>query len=57
LDALRKVLLTGKTLANPQVAPALLILVVYTVVLLPLSLLFFRWGYNRVRMEGTTTTY
>ncbi len=57
LDALRKVLLTGETLYNPQVAAAIVILLVYTAVLLPVSMVFFRWGYDRVRTEGTTTTY
>ena len=57
LDALRKVLLLGYTVFNPSVAGKLVILAGYSVVMLPLSLLFFRWGYNRIRREGTTTTY
>lgn len=57
LDALRKVLLLGYTVFNPSIAGKLVILAGYSVVMLPLSLLFFRWGYNRIRREGTTTTY
>ena len=57
LDALRKVLLLGDSVFSPVVAGKMAILIVYTVVTLPLSLLFFRWGYDRIRKEGTTTTY
>ncbi len=57
LDALRKVLLLGETIFSPTVVGKLGILAGYSIVLLPLSLLFFRWGYNRIRTEGTTTTY
>jgi ABC-2 type transport system permease protein len=57
LDALRKVLLLGRTVFDPAVAGTIGVLVGYSVVMLPLSLLFYRWGYNRVRREGTTTTY
>jgi ABC-2 type transport system permease protein len=57
LDALRKVLLLGETAASPSIAGKMVLLIGYTVVTLPLSLLFFRWGYDRIRREGTTTTY
>lgn len=57
LHALRKVLLLGDTVFVPEVGAKLVILVGYTIVLLPLSLVLFRWGYNRIRREGTTTTY
>ncbi len=57
LNGLRKVLLLGETVFSPSVATSAGVLVAYSVVLLPLSLLFFRWGYNRIRKEGSTTTY
>jgi len=57
LEAQRRVLLTGATLASPEVLSRAVLLAVYTAVLMPLGLLAFRWGYNRVREEGTTVTY
>jgi ABC-2 type transport system permease protein len=57
LDALRKVLLLGEDIFSASVSFKVMILLGYSVVLLPLGLYFFRWGYDRIRMEGTTTTY
>jgi len=57
LNGLRKVLLLGETVLSPSVGVSVLVLIVYSICLLPLSLLFFRWGYNRIRDEGSTTTY
>ncbi len=57
LEALRRVLLTGATVASPEVFTNILILMGYTLVFMPLGLLAFRWGYNRVRTEGTTASY
>ncbi len=57
LNGLRRVLLVGDTVFSPSVGVSVLVLIVYSVCLLPLSLFFFRWGYNRIRDEGSTTTY
>ncbi len=57
LDAARQVLLTGNSLASPAVLTDLVVLVLYMVISLPLGLRVFRWGYNRIRDEGTVATY
>ena len=57
LDALRKVLLLGEDIFTASVWSKAVLLLGYSAILLPLSLYFFRWGYNRIRREGTTTTY
>jgi len=57
LDAARKVLLTGATLASPSVLNNLVILMIYMVVFIPSGLRVFNWGCNRIRDEGTVATY
>jgi len=46
-----------RMVASPEVLTNILILMGYTLVFTPLGLLAFRWGYNRVRTEGTTASY
>ncbi len=57
LDAARRVLLTGATLATPEVLSDLAILLVFTFVFLPAGLRVFTWGMDRIRREGTVATY
>jgi ABC-type Na+ efflux pump permease subunit len=57
LDALRKSLIQGATLASQDILFDLAVLVVYAVILLPLGLWSFNVGYDRVRTEGTTSSY
>jgi ABC-2 type transport system permease protein len=57
LDAARRVLLTGATLASFSVFSDFIVLAIYTVVFIPIGLWVFRWGCNRVRYEGTVATY
>jgi ABC-type multidrug transport system permease subunit len=57
LDEMRKSLIQGATLANQDILFDLVILVAYAVVLLPLGLWSFRVGFDRIRSEGTTSTY
>lgn len=57
LDAARQILLTGSSLASPNVLNDLIVLMIYTAVFIPLGLRVFRWGYNRIRDEGTVATY
>jgi ABC-type polysaccharide/polyol phosphate export permease len=57
LDALRKSLIQGATLANQDILFDLAVLVVYAVILLPLGLWSFNVGYDKIRKEGTTSTY
>ena len=57
LDALRKSLIQGATLASQDILFDLAVLVVYAVILLPLGLWSFNVGYDRIRTEGTTSSY
>ena len=57
LDAMRKSLIQGATLANQDILFDLAILLAYAVILLPLGLWSFRVGFDRVRSEGTTSVY
>ena len=57
LEALRRVLLRGDTLLTLALFDDIAVLILYTLVFIPLGLLAFRWGYNKVRMEGTTASY
>jgi len=57
LDAARRVLLNGATLASPAVLGDIVVLVIYTIVFIPIGLWVFRWGCDRIRYEGTVATY
>jgi ABC-type polysaccharide/polyol phosphate export permease len=57
LDALRKSLIQGATIANADILFDLGVLIIYAVILLPLGLWSFRVGYDKIRMEGTTSVY
>jgi len=57
LDALRKCLIVGATIASPDVLFDILVLIVYAAILLPLGLWSFRLGFDRIRVEGTTSVY
>jgi ABC-2 type transport system permease protein len=51
LDAMRAALLEGASLA--QVAPAVLILLLFAIILLPSSVLVFSWALRRTKVTGT----
>jgi ABC-2 type transport system permease protein len=55
LNALRLALLQGASIS--ELAPDLLALGAFGVVLLPASLLSFRWAVRRARIEGSLTQY
>ncbi|MBI4361810.1 MAG: ABC transporter permease [Euryarchaeota archaeon] len=57
LEGLRKSLLTGATLAEPGVARAAGVLVLATVILIPLGMLSFHRGFDKVRRLGLTGSY
>jgi len=57
LDAARRILLTGATLASPPVLYNFAVLVLFTLVFMPIGLRTFRWGMDRIRREGTVATY
>jgi ABC-2 type transport system permease protein len=55
LRAMRLSLLSGATW--PELAPDLLALAIFCLILFPLSLLIFRGAVNRARLEGTLSHY
>jgi ABC-2 type transport system permease protein len=55
LRAMRLSLLTGASWA--ELAPDLLALTAFTIVLFPLSLITFRWAVERARQDGTLAHY
>jgi ABC-2 type transport system permease protein len=57
LDALRKSLITGATLANQDILFDIGVLIIYAIILLPLGLWSFRAGFDKIRNEGTTSVY
>lgn len=57
LDAERRILLNGETLLSPLIFSSLIILAIYATFFIPLGFLVFRWGYDRIRNEGTVATY
>jgi hypothetical protein len=52
---MRLSLLTGASWA--ELAPDLLALTAFTIVLFPLSLITFRWAVERARQDGTLAHY
>lgn len=57
LDAARKILLTGATLASPSVLNNLIVLAICIAVFTPLGLEVFKLSCDRIRNEGTVATY
>jgi len=57
LDALRKSMIQGTTFASPDILFDLMVLVAHSLILLPLGLLSFKVGYDKIRTEGTTSVY
>ncbi len=57
IEALRRILILGETLASPAVWRSTLILLCFSILFIPISILSFKWGYNKVRQLGETATY
>lgn len=57
LDALRKSMIQGATIASRDILFDLAVLVVYAAILLPVGLWSFNLGYDKIRTEGTTSSY
>ncbi len=57
LDALRKSLILGLTLADSEVLFDVIILAVFSIITIPAGLAVFRRGYHKVRRDGTVATY
>jgi len=57
LDAARRILLNGATIFSPPVLIDVTILIAYSIIFIPIGLRVFNWGVNRIRYEGTVSTY
>ncbi|MFX0162672.1 MAG: ABC transporter permease [Candidatus Hodarchaeota archaeon] len=61
LDGIRLCLIDlpsgSETLLSPQVFNDVLALLIFIIIMLPLSLKVFRWGFDEARKEGTLHTY
>ncbi|MGQ9513555.1 MAG: ABC transporter permease [Thermoproteota archaeon] len=57
LDALRRSLTAGADIFSAEVYINLIILVIFSIVLLPIGLKVLNWGYNMIRRNGTMATY
>jgi len=53
LDGLRLILFNGYTLFHPEVFKNFIILFLFCIILIPLGLKLFEWGYEKARKEGT----
>ncbi|MEM2930348.1 MAG: ABC transporter permease [Thermoproteota archaeon] len=57
LDGMRRVLILGASVFDVNVLTDIVVLGVFSMVLVPLGLKMLGWGYNRIRREGTTSSY
>ncbi|MBO3833460.1 MAG: ABC transporter permease [Candidatus Brockarchaeota archaeon] len=57
LDGMRRVLILGASVFDVNVLTDILVLGVFSMLLVPLGLKMLGWGYNRIRREGTTSSY
>jgi len=57
LDGIRRCLSGSETLLSPEVFVDVLALLAFIIIMLPLSIKVFRWGYNEARKDGTLHAY
>jgi ABC-2 type transport system permease protein len=57
LDGMRRTLITGASIFNSNVLMDVVILIVFSMILVPAGLKVLGWGYGRIRREGTTSSY
>lgn len=57
LDGMRRSLILGASLTDPNVLLDLFVLLAFTAILSPLGLAALRWGYRTIRVQGTTSSY
>ncbi|MEM2998829.1 MAG: hypothetical protein QW542_07785, partial [Thermoproteota archaeon] len=57
LDGMRRILILGASAFDFNVLTDIVVLAVFSVILVPLGLKMLRWGYDRIRREGTTSSY
>ncbi|MEM3648138.1 MAG: ABC transporter permease, partial [Thermoproteota archaeon] len=57
LDGMRRILILGASAFDFNVLTDIVVLAVFSVILVPLGLKMLGWGYDRIRREGTTSSY
>lgn len=57
LDGMRRVLILDASVFDFNVLTDIVVLTVFSVILVPLGLKMLGWGYDRIRREGTTSSY
>jgi len=57
LDAMRRSLMFGASLADQNVFSDISILLISTLIVVPLGLAVLQWGYRTIRRQGTTSSY
>ena len=57
LDGMRRVLILGASILDVNVLTDIVVLGVFSMMLVPIGLKILGWGYNRIRREGTTSSY
>lgn len=57
LDGMRRTLILGASIFDGNVLTDMVVLTVFSIMLVPAGLRMLRWGYGRIRREGTTSSY
>lgn len=57
LDGMRRTLIMGSSVFDANVLTDIMILIVFSMILIPVGLKVLGWGYRRIRREGTTSSY
>lgn len=57
LDGMRRSLILGASLNDPNLLFDLVILLGFTVVMAPMGIAVLQWGYRTIRFQGTTSSY
>ncbi len=57
LDGMRRTLILDASIFDGNVLTDVIVLAVFSIILVPTGLRMLRWGYGRIRREGTTSSY
>lgn len=57
LDGMRRAIIFGASAVDANVLTDIIVLLVFSVALIPLGLKVLSWGYRTIRMNGTTSSY
>lgn len=57
LDGMRRTLVLGSPIFDVKVLTDVIVLAAFSIILVPIGLGVLKWGYVRIRREGTTSSY